>query len=133
MNEAINLDEVKRHIQCCIDTEECILCSFFRMGCDKSTFAKLMREAVQQLEDHIRDMAKMVPKWISVEDRLPERAVNVLCKCINEYDEDAFTIGWFSTRYHYWALECAVDESVRGRMEVTHWMPMPEPPKEEEV
>lgn len=71
MNEAINLDEVKRHIQCCIDTEECLFCSFFREGCDKITFAKLMMEAVRQLE-------AQVPKWISVEERLPKRNARVV-------------------------------------------------------
>ena len=71
LGEYFNLDEVERHIQCCIDTEECILCSFFREGCDKSTFAKLMREAVRWLK-------AQVPKQISVEDRLPEEGQNVL-------------------------------------------------------
>ena len=50
LNEYFNPDEVKRHIQCCIDTEECLFCTFFKEGCDKRTFAKLMKEAVQQLE-----------------------------------------------------------------------------------
>lgn len=50
MNEIIRVEEVKRHIQCCIDTDECILCSFFKEGCDKGTFAKIMLTAVQQLE-----------------------------------------------------------------------------------
>ena len=50
MNKTIHTEEVKRHIQCCIDTDECILCSFFKEGCDKGTFAKLMLTAMKQLE-----------------------------------------------------------------------------------
>ena len=42
--------EHNRHIQCCIDTEECLFCTIFKEGCDKRTFVKLMKEAVQQLE-----------------------------------------------------------------------------------
>lgn len=54
MNKEIHAEEVKRHIQCCIDTENCIFCSFFKEGCDKSTFGKLMLNAIVQLE-HERD------------------------------------------------------------------------------
>lgn len=50
MNKEIHTEDVKRHIQCCIDTEDCLLCSFFKEGCDKSTFGKLMLNAVEQLE-----------------------------------------------------------------------------------
>ena len=50
MNEAIHANEVKRHIRHCIKTDNCIFCSFHKEGCGKSTFGKLMLNAVQQLE-----------------------------------------------------------------------------------
>lgn len=56
---------------------------------------------IQQLEDHIRDLTNMVPRWISVKDRLPPKNdVCVLCHC-----------------------------DTTGA--VTHWMPLPEPPEAE--
>ena len=57
MNKEIHAEEVKRHIQCCIDTENCIFCSFFKEGCDKSTFGKLMLNAIVQFERE-RDEAR---------------------------------------------------------------------------
>ena len=115
-----NLDEVKRHIQCCIDTENCLLCSFFKEGCDKSTFAKLMREGVQQLEAH-------VPKWISVKERLPEANVFAIVYVTNP-------AGWWDIeldcvdKHGNWTINADSDWHT-----VTHWMPLPEPPKEEKT
>lgn len=64
------------------------------------------------------------PKWISVEDRLPEEGETVLCY----YESDLMGV---CTRLHeiwedsygYWESDDAI----------THWMPMPEPPKEVEM
>lgn len=133
MNEAINTNEVKRRIQCCIDTKECILCPFFKIGCDKSTFAKLMRKAVQQLEDHIRDLTKMMPTWISVEDeQKPKHLEQVLCtygfdgdteRHVDKLTYFAYGDNGYVTGAHF------TDEGMCG-MRVTHWMPRPEPPKE---
>jgi hypothetical protein len=70
-------------------------------------------------------------KWISVEDRLPENDVDVLCWY--EY----FRYGNYNRMYQthgtgyringYWGGEVA-----RGtKCKVIAWMPLPEPPKEE--
>lgn len=64
-----------------------------------------------------------VPKWIPVTERLPEEYVNVLCYCSRNKQygcgewskEDNGTIYW----------------SGLNGMIPTHWMPLPEPPKEE--
>lgn len=97
-------------------------------------------------------------KWISVEDRLPESGVNVIacqvthnygfqlqfvghytgkfeevsdCDCddFNEYDEstDEYYVpeGWYENQYN-WDEFASI--AVHGG-DVTHWMPLPEPPK----
>lgn len=64
-------------------------------------------------------------KWISVEDGMPEPMVWVLCVCganiieVLRYDRNID--GWGTAGLN------------RGYMKsfVTHWMPLPEPPKEE--
>lgn len=63
-------------------------------------------------------------KWISVEDRLPEPGVIVLV-----YSKLGYT--YFSHRlyYHLEGRPFAIEYS--GGWEITHWMPMPLPPKEE--
>ena len=61
-------------------------------------------------------------KWISVKERLPEKERAVLCHCRANIIE---------------ALYLDTDECWQGfsgrymKNFVTHWMPLPEPPKEE--
>ena len=63
------------------------------------------------------------PKWIPVSERLPEKHERVIVCDVREDFRDAWEFegeGWFNG---LWTLE---------KEEVTHWMPLPEPPKEGE-
>ena len=60
-------------------------------------------------------------KWISVKDKLPEPWVDVLC---HHYNDDIF-IGYLS-EINGW-----IDPNGEKDIEVTHWQPLPEPPKED--
>jgi hypothetical protein len=75
------------------------------------------------------------PFWISVEERLPERGVNVLCYMDFSKNEETkhwensiadnvyngVLVGSRPTKHTWaWQGDC-----------VTHWMPLPEPPKED--
>jgi hypothetical protein len=70
--------------------------------------------------DHILDATKMVDVngWVSVKDRLPEDASDVLIAWADGVSEACFCDD-------RWCRD--------GRMlrSVTHWMPLPEPPKED--
>lgn len=69
--------------------------------------------------------------WISVKDRFPENNVTVLAYC-------GKTRKYFvgnATKYHfsdevYWRHEGARGAMYTVTSKVTHWMPLPEPPKE---
>ena len=82
-------------------------------------------------------------EWISVKDRMPNTMIDksswsgwsdeyaptddVLCY-IGE--EGRQTVAWFSYTYNEWTT---VDEATVYKYgEITHWMPLPEPPKEED-
>ena len=86
-------------------------------------------------ENHFRDATEMVgPQWISVKDRLPEEDVAVLV--YGEVLNDPPDIIGVRRRYngdqewkHTWESE---DGFIYSEDDVTHWMPLPAPPKEEE-
>lgn len=59
-----------------------------------------------------------VPKWISVKDRLPERNKRILA---------SFKGGMVTTSMCINTASCFLFENDYGK--VTHWMPLPEPPK----
>ena len=59
------------------------------------------------------------PRWISVEERLPEKS----CRYLSAVE----TTGYVGTRYFYETCP----EAFTMNQACTHWMPLPEPPKEE--
>lgn len=76
---------------------------------------KTIREWIDILKDY------QSSKWISVEERLPEEGVSVLI-----YGFGCVDIGWVIDTG--WRSEY-INDYDEG--EITHWMPLPEPPKEE--
>lgn len=64
--------------------------------------------------------------WISVKDRLPEEETEYLC-WFGDYPMGAFVMvcRWNKIRGAFW---CYSDNAKWAF--VTHWMPLPEPPKE---
>ena len=76
--------------------------------------------------DAIEELQAAVPKWISVEERLPDYGERVLIMFKPLDEEECISIGWL-TQYGF---EC-YDDSVYFFRSVTHWMPLPEPPMED--
>ena len=71
-------------------------------------------------------------KWISVKDRLPAHNINVLCtnnKGICYDEKEPFV----AHREHesWWCQVNPFNYAEYEDVKVTHWMPLPEPPKEE--
>ena len=85
------------------------------------------RSAIErQAADVIEELQAAVPKWISVEERLPDYGERVLIMFKPLDEEECISIGWL-TQYGF---EC-YDDSVYFFRSVTHWMPLPEPPMED--
>ena len=89
------------------------------------THAPIMRKAA----DAIEELSK--PSWIPVTERLPEKTnhylVHVKCGCDGKFASAWEQVAWFCEKF-YW-------EHLHGddvfEETITHWMPLPEPPKEE--
>ena len=77
--------------------------------------------------DAIEELLAAVPQWISVEERLPEKHVEVLI-CTEDYGKNelgfANTAVWDGSE---WIETWNRKESIPY---VSHWMPLPESPKE---
>ena len=75
----------------------------------------------REIASHLIACGVTVQEWISVKDRLPEKNTSVLGyresgRCVLFYDRYGF---------------CEIDEYGQDRAvdDVTHWMPLPMPPK----
>ena len=77
--------------------------------------------------DAIEELQK--PKWIPVTERLPEHLTSVI---IHRKDGGIFIWEYFDTSP---TDECWIDDimNVYPLYDATHWMPLPEPPKEEQT
>ena len=109
-------EEIKRGLECCI-AGDCDSCPYYEAKKDCGDRLKIDALAyIQQLE-------AAQPKWISVEERLPEIGVNVLTRTVGLLHP--ISTGWYSPTRKNWCLDNG------STLKVTHWMPLPEPPKEE--
>lgn len=94
------------------------------MGLKEAESTLLLAEAADALEE----LSK--PRWIPVKEQLPEEDGHYLVYIFCEADEQLrgwTQIAWFRRKF-YW------EHSGEWYREViTHWMPLPEPPKEEEA
>ena len=127
-----NPDEIKRGLECCSE-DGCKECPY-EQDCNMADgFSVLAADAltyIQQLEDHLRENTKMVerlesqvPKWISVEERLPEKGERVL---VTNGPEGGFVCESYLNINSKW---------MRAGCELVfmtphYWMPLPKPPEE---
>lgn len=79
----------------------------------------------KELADGLIANGVTVQEWISVDDRLPEETIN----CIVHYQHA------YCDNDDYWAIGfCCYDGEkfqFNPAYKVTHWMPLPQPPKGE--
>lgn len=73
------------------------------------------------------DDAPTIGGWISVKDRLPEIGTSILY-CAFGRSVGEGTYQGFDGNHHVWNMYAV--SGTHWDDEVTHWMPLPEPPKE---
>ena len=73
----------------------------------------------RNIADHLISNGVTVQEWVSVEDRLPEENTTVIVATDNEIV--------FQCLYSYDGWDLWDDNDVN----ITHWQPMPQPPKVE--
>ena len=112
------LEWLGNHTGC--DDKRMHLCSYFDVCDGAGCF--MARDALA----YIQQLEAQQPRWISVGEQLPENGQKIIA---------AFrgSSGWVvdQARYAYGEFDFASWVNVLGD-NVTHWMPMPPKPKEEE-
>lgn len=107
-------EEIKHGLDCCTNQERCFghRCEYF--GDYPICITNLLRDALE----YINELEAKTPRWISVEDDLPEKDTEVMV-----YDKG----GLFGLAYYDSA---GTWHSYATCYRITHWMPLPEAPEE---
>ena len=119
------------------------ICEEYSSHCFENSDAR-GQDIADRILDDIVDMpvANISDKWISVNDGLPEiekeekhgdhrikKSVRVLCACKQKSGKVLVKEGY----YHIWDWSDEPYWRIPGNIDsVTHWMPLPEPPKEKD-
>ena len=115
-------EEIKKGLECC-KNDKCADCRYFDGNGYWSCVGRLIDDIfayVQQLEAH-------QPRWISVKEREPEPFVSVLGYIPDEAPmpvvREGYRVSAGNCNAYYFPV-------LADRREITHWMEIPEPPKE---
>lgn len=105
---------------------DCSDCAYHGPGlphCSKAVH----EDAVAMLEQ----LAAQVPKWISVEERLPKGKCLAGCFAHGSYGYGEYIIGYVAPYSESEGSGYCAEDSFVLLDDVTHWMTLPEPPKED--
>ena len=91
----------------------------------KPIFPHELVDPTEAVADYLLNSGVTVQEWISVKDKLPEEKVD----CIVHYKHA------YCDNDDYWAIGMCFYDGEKFQIDpaykVTHWMPMPQPPKGE--
>lgn len=102
----------------------------FEQSADRIVAAE---ESALVLKKEIEKLRAQLPRWIPVEERLPENGVPVLINYIGSNDGKYHPDGTAAWTDHgcFWWEGSLEDCDTEVAVPITHWMPLPEPPEVE--
>lgn len=87
-----------------------------------------MNTHILALQKEIEKLRRQVPRWIPVEERLPEDRSDVLVVAY-WHERWGVYMGWCAPERAEWSVHIGIGD--RNDVAVTHWMPLPKPPEVE--
>lgn len=138
-------EEIKKGLEYCSEKAErktnCSECIYFNdpRGWCSTTITRDALAYIQQLEarmealadealTYIQQLEAQHPRWISANDRLPERGIT---RCVIAIKLGNGLKGTLCARYNADLKSWSGWYNDKITSEVTHWMPLPQPPEEE--
>lgn len=100
-------------------------CAVMREAADRIVNQSTHIAALQQ---EIEKLRGQLPRWIPVTERLPEDRSDVLVVAY-WHERWGVYMGWCAPERAAWSVHIGIGD--RSDIAVTHWMPLPEPLKEE--
>lgn len=130
-------ETVKRLKNCATQAAPCLTCDMTDDGSCIETLMKQAADAIEELsltaDSYKRSMeawadeaANAQPKWENVTERQPEDFKKVLVFWVDGSELMMDTAVWRESEKRF-----AIGHWVGVGDKITHWMPLPEPPKEE--
>lgn len=140
-------DEIKRGLDHCCE-DGCKDCPYEQDCTMTDGFSELARDSlvyIQQLEadnaQHVRCIENLtdklnttndaLPRWISVENRLPDKMKYVLV-FKQRNDHSIYPVAMWHIEIDWRGEDRWSRNPDNGYFDVTHWMPLPAPPPKEE-
>lgn len=131
-------EEIKKGLEIC-GGYDCRGCPYYGTTCDKGLNNDALAY-IQQLEQRLVEVNKTSPRWISVKERQPEQDQDVLLIAhgwshrtiyIGRLHHMEATTSWLTGITSKDSEWCISGWYYLRTPEVTHWMEIPETPKEE--
>ena len=106
-------------------------CVAYKLDADFADAVSDAADAIEELLDELTTIRKQFPRWISVDERLPEQFICVFATDGEDVGIAAFQgfIDDYPVWSNAWNLEYIEDQYDEDFLQVTHWMPLPAPPK----
>lgn len=145
-------EELVKALRYCSNDYPCKTCPVELQKDESTCIGVLFKHCIDQIERDQNEIAEMREKqqWIPVAERPPEELVLVNVVWVNRAPEPYYekikgvpfsgTACFFGGRW-YWDSPIVLDmlseygkddpDLVDDAVDITHWMPMPEPPKED--
>ena len=143
-------EEIKKGLECCLAQTDgrceeyvaCVCCPYFAENPSvEDTLANIQRlekaneelvDGLGRLTNVINTLADQIPRWVSVEERLPEDNVNVLVYAIGNNEDDVIAMTSYTHNMHCYGIEGwrSPWQYFFAEHKITHWMPLPETPEE---